>query len=171
VAQTLMGPWGLTFINIAILVSTFGAVNGMVLSGARVYYAMARDGLFFRRAAEVSPRTHTPVFSLVIQAIWISVLVLSGSYNDLLDYVVFAALLFYVLTMSGLFVLRKKRPDLERPFKAFGYPVVPAAYIVVAAMIALDLLWMKPTYSWLGLILVLSGVPVFFFWHSRTKDV
>ncbi len=171
VAQTLMGPWGLTFINIAILVSTFGAVNGMVLSGARVYYAMARDGLFFRRAAEVSPRTHTPSFSLVIQGIWISILVLSGSYNDLLDYVVFAALLFYVLTMSGLFVLRKKRPDLERPYKAFGYPMVPAAYIVVAALIAFDLLWMKPTYSWLGLIIVLSGVPVFFLWHSRTKAV
>ncbi|MGA2264799.1 MAG: amino acid permease [Acidobacteriota bacterium] len=171
VAQSLMGPWGLTFVNIAILVSTFGCVNGMVLAGARVYYAMARNGLFFRRAAEVSPRTHTPVFSLVIQGIWISVLVLSGSYNDLLDYVIFAALLFYVLTMSGLFVLRKRRPDLERPYKAFGYPVVPAAYIVVAALIALDLLWMKPTYSWLGLIIVLSGVPVFFFWHSRAKAV
>ncbi len=171
VAQSLMGPWGLIFINIAILFSTFGCVNGMVLAGARVYYAMARDGLFFRKAAEVSPRTHTPVFSLVIQGIWISVLVLSGSYNDLLDYVVFAALLFYVLTMSGLFVLRKKRPDLERPYRAFGYPVVPAAYMVVAALIALDLLWMKPTYSWLGLIIVLSGVPVFYFWHSRAKTV
>jgi len=169
VAQSLMGPWGLTFINVAILVSTFGCVNGMVLAGARVYYAMAKDGLFFRRAAEVSPRTHTPVFSLVIQGIWIAVLVLSGSYNDLLDYVIFAALVFYVLTMSGLFVLRKKRPDLERPYKAFGYPVVPAVYIVVAALIALDLLWMKPTYSWLGLIIVLSGVPVFFLWHSKEK--
>jgi len=171
VAQSLMGPWGLTFINIAILVSTFGCVNGMVLAGARVYYAMAKDGLFFKRAAGISPRTHTPVFSLVIQGVWISVLVLSGSYNDLLDYVIFAALVFYVLTMSGLFVLRKKRPDLERPYKAFGYPVVPAVYIVVAALIALDLLWMKPTYSWLGLIIVLSGVPVFFFWHSKAKDI
>ncbi len=170
VAQSLMGPWGLTFINVAILVSTFGCVNGMVLAGARVYYAMAKDGLFFRRAAEVSPRTHTPIFSLVIQGIWISILVLSGSYNDLLDYVIFAALVFYVLTMSGLFVLRKKRPDLERPYKAFGYPVVPAVYTVAAALIALDLLWMKPTYSWLGLIIVLSGVPVFFLWHSKKKD-
>lgn len=168
-AQSLMGPWGLTFINLAILISTFGCTNGLILAGARVYYAMARDGLFFRRVAEVSPRTHTPVFSLIIQAIWASLLALSGTYSNLLDYVIFAALLFYVLTVSGLFVLRKKRPDLERPYKAIGYPVLPALYVLLAALVMVDLLWIKPKFTWPGLIIVLTGVPVYFFWHSKAQ--
>ncbi len=168
-AQSLMGPWGLTFINLAILVSTFGCANGLILSGARVYYAMARDRLFFARAAEVSPRFHTPVFSLVFQGLWTSVLVLSGTYGELLDYVIFAALLFYVLTVSGLFVLRKKRPDMERPYKVAGYPILPALYVLMAALVMLDLLWVKPKFTWPGLILVLTGVPVFFFWRRAGK--
>ncbi len=168
-AQSLMGPWGLTFINLAILVSTFGCTNGLILAGARVYYAMAGDGLFFRRAAEVSPRTHTPVFSLCLQAVWASLLALSGTYSNLLDYVIFAALLFYVLTVTGLFVLRKKRPDLERPYKALGYPVLPGLYVLLAALVMVDLLWVKPRFTWPGLIIVLTGVPVYFFWRSRTK--
>jgi len=169
-AQGLMGAWGLTFINLAILTSTFGCANGLVLAGARVYYAMARDGLFFRKVAEISPRRHTPVFSLIIQAAWASLLVLSGTYSDLLDYVIFAALLFYVLTVSGLFVLRRKRPDLERPYKAFGYPVLPGLYVLLAALVMVDLLWVKPTFTWPGLIIVLTGVPVYFFWHSGKKQ-
>lgn len=168
-AQSLMGPWGLTFINLAILISTFGCTNGLILAGARVYYAMARDGLFFRRVAEVSPRTHTPVFSLIIQAIWASLLALSGTYSNLLNYVIFAALLFYVLTVSGLFVLRKKRPDLERPYKTIGYPVLPALYVLLAALVMVDLLWIKPKFTWPGLIIVLTGVPVYFFWHSKAQ--
>lgn len=169
-AQSLMGPWGLTFITIAILVSTFGCANGLILSGARVYYAMAGDRLFFARAAEISPRSHTPVFSLVFQGIWASVLVLSGTYGDLLDYVIFAALLFYVLTVSGLFVLRNKCPDMERPYKVTGYPVLPALYVLLAGLVMLDLLWVKPRFTWPGLIIVLSGVPVFFLWRrSRTS--
>jgi basic amino acid/polyamine antiporter, APA family len=167
VAQSLMGPWGMTFITMAILVSTFGCANGLILAGSRVYYAMASDGLFFKRAARISPRTHTPVFSLIIQAIWASLLVLSGTYGDLLDYVIFAALLFYVLTVCGLFVLRKKRPDLERPYKAWGYPVLPGLYIVMAFLVMLDLLFVKPHFTWPGLIIVLTGVPVFFFWKTR----
>ncbi len=166
-AQSLMGPLGLTFINLCILVSTFGCTNGLVLAGARVYYAMARDGLFFRKVADVSPRTHTPVFSLLIQALWASLLTLSGTYSDLLNYVIFANLLFYVLTVSALFVLRRKRPDLERPYRAFGYPVLPALYIVAAALIMVDLLWVRPAFTWPGLIIVLTGVPVYFFWHGR----
>jgi basic amino acid/polyamine antiporter, APA family len=169
-AQTLVGPWGLTFINLCILISTFGCTNGLILAGARVYYAMAKDGLFFRKAAEVSPRTHTPVFSLMIQAVWASLLTLSGTYSDLLDYVIFAGLLFYVLTVSGLFVLRKKRPDLERPYKAFGYPVLPALYVLLAALVMVDLLWVKPKFTWPGLIIVLTGVPVYFFWHTRRRN-
>jgi APA family basic amino acid/polyamine antiporter len=166
-AQGLMGPWGMNFITLAILVSTFGCANGLILAGARVYYAMASDGLFFQRVARISPRKHTPVLSLIIQAIWASVLVLSGTYSDLLDYVIFAALLFYVLTVFGLFVLRKKRPDLDRPYKAFGYPVLPGLYIILASLVMLDLLWVRPRFTWPGLILVLTGVPVFFFWNAR----
>jgi APA family basic amino acid/polyamine antiporter len=166
-AQALMGPWGLTLINMAILISTFGCTNGLILAGARVYYAMARDGLFFKKVGEVSPRSHTPVFSLIIQAIWASLLALSGTYNDLLNYVIFAALLFYVLTVAGLFVLRRKRPDLERPYKAFGYPVLPALYIVLATLVMFDLLWVEPDFTWPGLIIVLTGVPVYLFWRSR----
>ena len=166
-AQTLMGPSGMIFVNLAILVSTFGCANGLILAGARVYYAMARDGLFFRRAAQVSPRAHTPVFSLSIQALWASLLVLSGTYSDLLDYVIFAALLFYVLTVAGIFVLRKKRPDMNRPYKAFGYPVVPGLYILTASLVMLDLLLVKPRFTWPGLMIVLSGIPVYWVWSSR----
>ncbi len=166
-AQGLMGPLGMTFVNLCILVSTFGCTNGLILAGARVYYAMARDGLFFRRVAEVSPRTHTPVFSLLIQAVWAALLTLSGTYSDLLNYVIFANLLFYVLTVSALFVLRKKQPGLERPYRAFGYPVLPALYVVAAALIMLDLLWVRPAFTWPGLIIVLTGVPVYFLWHRR----
>jgi basic amino acid/polyamine antiporter, APA family len=166
-AQALMGSWGLTFVNLAILVSTFGCTNGLILAGARVYYAMARDGLFFRRVAEVSPKSRTPVFSLVIQAVWAALLALSGTYGNLLDYVIFAALLFYVLTVAGLFVLRRKRPDLERPYKAFGYPVLPAVYILMAGLVMLDLLWVKPAFTWPGLGIVLTGVPVYFIWRGR----
>ncbi len=168
-AQSLMGPWGMTFITLAILVATFGCANGMILAGARVYFAMASDGLFFRRVARISPRTHTPVFSLIIQAVWTSILVLSGTYSDLLDYVIFAALLFYVLTVCGLFVLRKKRPDLDRPYKAVGYPVLPALYVLMASLVMVDLLWVKPRFTWPGLIIVLTGVPVFFFWQARRR--
>ena len=166
-AQSLMGPWGMTFINSAILISTFGCANGLILAGARVYYAMASDGLFFKRVAKISPRRHTPAFSLILQAIWASVLVLSGTYNDLLDYVIFAALLFYVLTVCGLFVLRKKRPDLERPYKAWGYPVLPGLYVLMASLVMLDLLFVKPRFTWPGLIIALTGVPVFYFWNWK----
>jgi basic amino acid/polyamine antiporter, APA family len=168
-AQHLIGAGGMTFINLCILISTFGCTNGLILAGARVYYAMARDGLFFARAAEVSPTRHTPVFSLFIQAVWAALLTLSGTYSDLLDYVIFAALLFYVLTVTGLFVLRRKRPALERPYRAFGYPVLPALYVLLASLVMLDLLWVKPKFTWPGLIIVLTGVPVFYFWHRRSK--
>jgi basic amino acid/polyamine antiporter, APA family len=169
-AQSLMGPWGMTFINVAILISTFGCANGLILAGARVYYAMASDGLFFKRVAGISPRTHTPIFSLVIQAVWASILVLSGTYSDLLDYVIFAALLFYVLTVTGLFVLRKRRPDLDRPYKAWGYPVLPGLYILMAFLVMVDLLFVKPKFTWPGLIIVLTGVPVYFFWNWKRSS-
>jgi APA family basic amino acid/polyamine antiporter len=154
---------------IAIMVSTFGCCNGMIMSGARVYFTMARDNLFFRRAGTLDPVHRTPVFALVIQCIWTILLTLSGQYNDLLDYVIFAVLLFYILTIGGLFRLRRTRPDLDRPYRAVGYPVLPALYMLVASLIEILLLWNKPTFTVRGLILVLLGVPVYFLW--RRKEV
>jgi APA family basic amino acid/polyamine antiporter len=149
----------------AILVSTFGCVNGMLLAGARVYYAMSRDGLFFRSAGKLNESTNTPSNSLWMQWAWTCLLCLSGSYGQLLDYVVFAVLVFYILTIFGLFVLRNKRPDAVRPYKAFGYPVLPALYIVMAVWICGVLLRYKPQYTWPGLLLVLLGLPVYLFWN------
>jgi APA family basic amino acid/polyamine antiporter len=166
-AFKMFGPVAVQLMAAAIMISTFGCNNGLILSGARVYYAMAKDKLFFRRAGELDPVHHAPRFSLVAQCVWAVILTLSGSYSDLLDYVIFAVLLFYMLTIAGLFVLRRKRPDMERPYRAFGYPVLPAAYIVVAGVIDVLLLVYKPGYAWPGLIIVLLGVPVYFGWKKR----
>jgi APA family basic amino acid/polyamine antiporter len=158
---------GATLMAAAIMVSTFGCTNGLTLAGARVYYAMAKDKLFFRRAGELDPKTNAPVFSLVVQCIWSVVLTLSGRYNDLLDYVIFAVLLFYILTIAGLFVLRRTRPDMDRPYRAFGYPVLPALYMVAAGLIEILLLLYKQDYTWPGLIIVLLGLPVYFIWRRK----
>jgi APA family basic amino acid/polyamine antiporter len=149
----------------AIMVSCFGCVNGLILAGARVYYAMSLDGLFFRKAGALGARHHAPVFALAMQGVWTVILTLSGTYSDLLDYVIFAALVFYILTIAGIFVLRRTRPGMERPYKAFGYPVLPAVYIVAAGAIEFLLLAYKPNYTWPGLIIVLLGVPVYYIWR------
>jgi len=167
VMKQVLGPAGVQVMAIAIMVSSFGCVNGLILAGARVYYAMALDGVFFRKAAALGARHHAPVFALAIQGVWAMLLTLSGSYSDLLDYVIFAALAFYILTIAGIFVLRRTRPEMERPYRTFGYPVLPAAYIVVAGLIEILLLVYKPNYTWPGLILVLLGVPVYFVWKRR----
>jgi len=166
-ALKMLGPIAVQVMAAAIMISTFGCVNGLVLSGARVYYAMAKDQLFFRRAGELDPVHHAPVFALVVQCIWAVLLTLSGSYNDLLDYVIFAVLVFYILTIAGLFVLRRTQPNLERPYKAFGYPVLPAAYMAAAGLIEVLLLIYKPNYTWPGLIIVLLGLPVYFIWRRK----
>jgi APA family basic amino acid/polyamine antiporter len=166
-AQALLGPVGGTLMAIAIMVSTFGCVNGIVLAGARVYYAMARDGLFFKPAGRLSDKG-VPAWALVIQAVWASLLTLSGTYGNLLDYVIFAALLFYVLTIGAIFVLRKQRPEAERPYKAIGYPVVPALYMLLASALMVDLLIFKPNYTWPGLGIVLAGLPVYWWWGRKT---
>jgi APA family basic amino acid/polyamine antiporter len=148
-----------------IVISTFGCNAGLVLAGPRVYYAMAEDRLFFRRAGELHPRHRTPIFGLAVQAVWASVLCLSGTYNQLLDYVIFASVLFYFLTTLALFRLRRKRPDLPRPVKAFGYPVVPGLYMVAAAALMVVLLVRKPLFTWPGLIIVALGIPVYLVWR------
>ena len=152
----------------AILISTFGCANGLTLAGARVYYAMSRDGLFFKSVGKLHPRYHTPVAGLLVQACWAAILCLSGSYSQLLDYIIFAVLVFYILTIAGLFVLRKKWPAAPRPYRAVGYPVLPALYIVMATWICIVLLRYKPQYTWPGLVLVLIGIPVYFLWSRQS---
>ena len=159
---SILGAAGGGLMALAILISTFGCNNGLILAGARIYYAMAKDGLFFRQSAHVHPKYRTPVNALVLQAVWTSILCLSGSYGQLLDYTMFAVLVFYILTILGLFVLRRTQPHAERPYRAFGYPVLPAMYIVMAVFIEIVLLRYKPQYTWPGLIIVLVGIPVYF---------
>src|SRR5256885_4013231 len=164
----------------AILVSTFGCNNGLILTGARAYYAMAKDGLFFKSAGELN-KFHVPAWGLVIQGIWAAFYVLPRTvnkvaadgkvtygnlYGDLLTYVISAALIFYILTIIGIFVLRAKRPDAERPYKAFGYPIVPALYIVGASVILVVLFIYQTATTWPGLIIVLTGVPIYFLWRK-----
>lgn len=153
----------------AILISTFGCANGLTLAGARVYYAMSRDGLFFKSAAKLHPKFKTPVAALVVQALWACVLCVSGSYSQLLEYIICVELVFYILTIASLFVLRVKRPDADRPYKAIGYPVLPAIYIVMAAWICIVLLRYKPQYTWPGILIVVLGIPVFAIWSRRSR--
>lgn len=155
---------GAPLMALAIMISTFGCVNGMTLMGARLYYAMARDRLFFRSAGVLN-RRGVPAVGLILQGVWSALLVFSGTYDELLDYVIFAVLVFYVLTVTGLFVLRGKHPNAERPYRAIGYPVLPAVYVLLCAVIMLDLLVVKPKFTWPGLIIVLTGIPVYFLWR------
>jgi len=164
--EAMFGRPGLYIMAVAIMISTFGCNNGLILSGARVYYAMALDNLFFKSAGVLHPAHKTPAVALVAQAVWTSVLCLSGTYGQLLDFVIFAALLFYLLTVIGLFTLRFRRPDLERPVKAPGYPVLPALYLIGTGLLCVNLLVEKPTYSFAGLGLVALGVPVYFIWRA-----
>jgi APA family basic amino acid/polyamine antiporter len=156
---------GVTLMAAAIMVSTFGCNNGLILMGPRLFHAMAQDGLFFRSVGRLN-RAGVPAAGLVLQALWAILLIFSGSYNQLLDYIIFAALLFYILTVFGVFVLRRRLPDIERPYRAFGYPVLPALYIVLCSVIALSLLVVKPLYTWPGFLIVLTGVPVYFAWRA-----
>ncbi|HEY6252487.1 MAG TPA: amino acid permease [Candidatus Angelobacter sp.] len=167
VMQQMFGGTGASLMAIAILISTFGCCNGLILAGARVYYAMAKDRLFFKSVGSVHPKYKSPAVSLVVQGIWTCLLCLSGTYGQLLDYIIFAVLVFYILTIAGLFVLRYKRPDAERPYRTVGYPVLPAVYIVMALFIDVVLLRYKPQFTWPGLFIVLLGIPVYLIWSLR----
>src|SRR5712664_274578 len=182
--NAVFGPTGAMIMAVAIIISTFGCNNGLILAGARVAYAMAKDGLFFRSTGRLNMKG-VPGTALVYQGIWIAVLILlrtrhvdaagmvtfGNLYSDLLNYVVFAALLFYVLTIVGIFVLRAKRPDAERPYRAFGYPFVPMLYVLAAVAIMLVLLLYQTQTAGRGLVIVLIGLPVYWLWSRRTAQV
>lgn len=161
----LYGHTGAVLIAAAILISTFGCTNGLILAGARIYYAMAKDGLFFKRVAHLN-QNRVPGRGLWIQGLWACLLCLSGTYTQLLNYVMFAVFLFYILTIAGLFILRIKQPTLPRPYKVIGYPVLPAVYIALAVFFDVVVLWVFPQYAGGGLLLVLLGVPVFYIWRG-----
>jgi len=178
--SAIFGPAGAAIMAVAIVISTFGCNNGLILAGARVSYAMARDKLFFGLTGKLNSK-RVPANALVLQGIWIVILILMRTrsvdaagkvtygnlYTTLLNYVVFSALIFYVLTIAGIFVLRRKRPQAERPYRAFGYPVIPLLYIAAAVAIILILLVYKPQTAWSGIVIGLVGVPVYLVWSRR----
>lgn len=168
-SQYIFGTAGTLVIAVMIMVSTFGCNNGLILSGARVYYTMAQDGLFFKQAAKLN-KFEVPGWGLWAQCIWASILCLTGRYGDLLDYVIFVVLIFYILTIGGIFILRRKYPDAERPYKAFGYPVIPALYMVCAAVLSGGLLYYKTSTCGWGLALVLIGIPIYYLSGNDRKS-
>ena len=151
-----------------IMISTFGCNNGLVLAGSRLFQSMAANGLFFERVKELN-KHGVPQRSMIYQCIWGSVLCLSGSYSDLLDYCTFASLLFYMVTIAGIFVLRKKEPDIPRPYKAFGYPIIPALYILLAGFICVNLLMLSPGNAGKGMLIILLGIPVYYLFNRKQK--
>lgn len=166
--SVVFGNYAAVIMAIFIMISTFGCNHGLILAGPRVYYAMAKDGLFFKKVGEIN-KQGVPGFALAVQGVWSVLLCLSGTYGDLLDYVIFAVLIFFTLTILAIFILRKKRPDIPRPYKAFGYPVIPAIYILTTTFIMIILLIYKPDYTFPGLGIVLLGIPVFYAWKKFNK--
>jgi len=165
----VFGDYAAIIMAVFIMISTFGCNHGLILAGPRVYYAMARDGLFFKKVGELNKKG-VPGFAIVVQGIWSVLLCLSGTYSDLLDYVIFAVLIFFSLTILAIFVLRVKRPEIPRPYKAFGYPIIPALYIITTTFIMVILLIYKPRYTFPGLAIVILGIPVFFIWRRYSKN-
>jgi APA family basic amino acid/polyamine antiporter len=152
-----------------IMISTFGCNNGLIMAGARVYYTMAKDGLFFKKTGELN-KASVPEFGLWIQALVASILCLSGKYGDLLDMISFVVVIFYVLTIIGIYILRSKLPNADRPYKAFGYPVLPAIYIVMGIAFCILLIIYKPQFTWPGLIIVLIGIPIYYISQRNVKE-
>jgi APA family basic amino acid/polyamine antiporter len=165
----VFGDYAAIIMAIFIMISTFGCNHGLIMAGPRVYYAMAKDGLFFRKVGEIN-KNGVPGFAIVVQGIWSVLLCLSGTYSNLLDYVIFAVLIFFTLTILSIFILRVKRPEIPRPYKAFGYPVIPSIYILITVSIMIILLIYKPDYTFPGLGIVLLGIPVFYLWRKSYKN-
>ena len=166
--SVVFGNYAAVIMAIFIMISTFGCNHGLILAGPRVYYAMAKDGLFFKKVGDINKKG-VPGFALAVQGVWSVLLCLSGTYGDLLDYVIFAVLIFFTLTILAIFILRKKRPDIPRPYKAFGYPVIPAIYILTTILIMVILLIYKPNYTFPGLGIVILGIPVFYIWKRLNR--
>jgi len=166
-ASMIIGSAGIFMMAGLIMISTFGCNNGLILAGSRLFYAMSKDGLFFKKADNLN-KNSVPGVALWIQCIWASVLCLSGKYGDLLVYSTFASLLFYILTIGGLFILRKKEPDADRPYKAFGYPYIPVLYILLTLAICVDLLIYDSINAGMGLLIVLLGIPIYYFTNRKT---
>lgn len=169
-SKAIFGNIGTYVIAVMIMISTFGCNNGLILAGARVYYTMAKDGLFFKKTGTLN-KNNVPEFALWIQCIVASLLCLSGRYGDLLDMISFVVVLFYALTIAGIFILRKKMPNVERPYKAFGYPLLPAIYIIMAIAFCALLIFYKPTYACWGLAIVLAGIPIYYVAVANNKKV
>ncbi len=165
--STLYGPAAAKVVAIAVLISIFAALNGSILTGARVPYAMARDGLFFRTAAVVHPKYHTPGHSMILLCLWSSIVVLSGWFDDLYNFVIFGSWILYLMTAASVFVLRRKRPDLPRPYRVIGYPLVPVLFILVAALLLISTIQTRPRESLMGLVLMGLSVPFYFYWKNR----
>jgi len=168
-SSVIFGNVGTVIIALMIMVSTFGCNNGLILAGARVYHTMANDGLFFKKTASLNKHA-VPEFGLWLQCLVASALCLSGKYGDLLDMISFVVVIFYVLTILGIYILRVKRPDAERPYKAFGYPFLPALYIIMGISFCILLIIYKPNFTWPGLIIVLTGVPIYYMWKALDKN-
>lgn len=164
-AQTFLGSAGIGLVSVAFLLSCIGGLNGSILTGARVPFAMARDGLFFSRVGDLSKGTHVPVLSIIIQAVWSSILAISGSYDQLTDYVVFASWIFYGLTTAAVFVLRKKMPDAPRPYRTLGYPIMPIVFVLVAVWLIVNTLQTSPVEAVMGLLLTALGLPLYFYYR------
>lgn len=169
VSQVVLGNAGTIVIALMIMVSTFGCNNGLILAGARVYHTMANDGMFFKKAGTLN-KAAVPAFALWIQCVLACLWCLSGRYNDLLDMISFVVVAFYMLTIAGIFILRKKRPDADRPYKAFGYPVLPVLYILMGLAFCGLLFIYKPRFTWPGLIITLSGIPVYYLANRRQRN-
>ncbi len=167
--NVIFGDYAAVIMAVFIMISTFGCNHGLIIAGPRVYYAMAKDRLFFKKVGEINSNG-VPGFAIAIQGVWSVLLCLSGTYSDLLDYVIFAVLIFFTITILAIFILRVKRPDIPRPYKAFGYPVVPALYILTTITIMIILLIYKPDYTFPGLIIVVLGIPVYYLWRRFSKD-
>ncbi len=167
-SNVIFGNIGTYVIAVMIMISTFGCNNGLILAGARVYYTMAQDGLFFKKAGTLN-KNAVPAWALWAQCVVAGLLCLSGKYGDLLDMVSFIVVIFYILTIIGIFILRKKRPDMERPYKAFGYPILPAIYILMGTCFCVLLIIYKPNFTWPGLIITLIGIPLYYIALSKNK--
>jgi APA family basic amino acid/polyamine antiporter len=168
VAVRFLGAGALVLMTAGLMASSVGTLHTSILTGARVPFAMARDGVMFKSMGKLSEATRVPVIALVVQGIWACVLCLSGSFDTLTDYVIFGSWIFYALVTSSIFVFRRKYPDLERPYKAFGYPIVPILFLLVAGWLLINTIWTSPTQSFAGIFLILLGLPVYYYLTKKT---